>query len=216
MQPATRRRIFRWLLRTSAAALIAAVPFALLVRGALLASSAWGWHAWLAVAFGGLLAALATSAEMWWMLRRLAVARSFRAVGLRVALPLVAGFCAFSLLYLSASNAKTAEIREAWTRLHPILRLAVGTVRIVDTSLVVTDIERRPISYAAMQLPRPIDSLHYLQADGTVHALDLRTGGRGALRNGLVRLYFEVLGFDTLRHRGTADHLHVRLPEMQG
>jgi hypothetical protein len=32
------------------------------------------------------------------------------------------------------------------------------------------------------------------------------------LRNGLVRLYFEALGFRTLRHVGTADHLHVALP----
>jgi len=127
----------------------------------------------------------------------------------------VGAFCAFSLLYLSASNAKSLEIREAYARLHPILRLAVGTVRLVDTRLMVTDIERIPISYAAMQLARPVHSLHYAQDDGTVHALDLRTGGRGALRNGLVRLYFEVLGFETLRHVGTADHLHVRLPEVQ-
>jgi hypothetical protein len=130
--------------------------------------------------------------------------------------PLVGVFCAFSLLYLSASNTKSAEIRAAYARLHPILRLAVGTVRLVDTRLVVTDIERIPISYAAMQLARPVHSLHYAQDDGTVHALDLRTGGRGALRNGLVRFYFELLGFETLRHVGTADHLHVRLPEVQG
>jgi len=215
MQRATRRRVLWWLLRISAAGAIAAAPFCLLVRGALLASAAWGCHAWLAVAFGALLAALAISAAAWWMLRRLAIARSFRAIALRVALPLVGAFCAFSLLYLSARTRnppRSARPTRGCT--DPPPRRRHGAHR--RHELVVTDIERRPISYAAMQLPRPLHSLHYLQDDGTVHALDLRTGGRGALRNGLVRLYFEVLGFDTLRHRGTADHLHVRLPEVQG
>jgi hypothetical protein len=78
----------------------------------------------------------------------------------------------------------------------------------------VTDIERGPTSYAAMRLPQPARSQHYRQKDGTVHAIDLRTQGRGTLRNGLVRLYFELLGFETVRHVGTADHLHVRLPEV--
>jgi len=213
MDRATKRRMARWLLRILAAGLLVALPFALLVRGALVASAAWRWHAWLAVAFGALLAALAVSVVAWWTLRRLSMRPSFRTVATRVGLPLVIVFCSFSLLYLSGSNAKSAEIREAYPRLHPILRLAVGTVRLVDTRIVVTDVERGPTSYAAMRLPRPTNSFHYRQKDGTVHAIDLRTEGRGALRNGLVQLYFELLGFETVRHVGTADHLHVRLPE---
>jgi hypothetical protein len=204
----------RWLLRSLATGLLLALPFALLVRGALVASARWGWHAWVAVAFGGLLAALAVSTLAWWTLRRLSMRPSFRSVATRVGLPLVIVFCSFSLLYLSGSNAKSAQIREAYPQLHPVLRLAVGTVRLVDTRIVVTDIERGPTSYAAMRLPRPTTSQHYRQKDGTVHAIDLRTQGRGTLRNGLVRLYFELLGFDTVRHVGTADHLHVRLPEV--
>jgi hypothetical protein len=213
MEPATKRRMARWLLRMLAAGFLLALPFALLVRGALVASASWGWHAWLAVAFGALLAAFAVSALAWWTLRRLRIQPSFRTVATRVGLPLVILFCSFSLLYLSGSNAKSAQIREAYPLLHPILRLAVGTVRLVDTRIVVTDIERGPSSYAAMRLPRPTRSFHYRQKDGTVHAIDLRTEGRGTLRNGLVRLYFELLGFETIRHVGTADHLHVRLPE---
>jgi len=213
MDRATKRWIARWLLRVLAAGLLAALPFTLLVRGALVASARWGWHAWLAVAFGALLAALAVSVLAWWTLRRLSLRPSFRTVAIRVGLPLVIVFCSFSLLYLSGSNAKSAGIREAYPRLHPILRLAVGTVRLVDTRIVVTDIERGPTSYAAMRLPRPTQSFHYRQKDGTVHAIDLRTEGRGSLRNGLVQLYFELLGFETVRHVGTADHLHVRLPE---
>lgn len=213
MDRSTRRRLVRWGLRSSAALLLAALPFALLVRGALVARASFGWHAWLAVAFGALLAALASSAIAWATLRKLSVRASFRSVTTRLALPLVLVFCGSALLYLSGSNAKSAGIREAYPRLHPILRLAVGTVRLVDHRIVVTDIERGPTSYAAMRLPRPIGSLHYRQKDGTVHAIDLRTEGRGPLRNGLVRLYFELLGFETVRHVGTADHLHVCLPE---
>jgi len=32
------------------------------------------------------------------------------------------------------------------------------------------------------------------------------------VKNRLVQLYFWCLGFGTLRHVGTADHLHVELP----
>ena len=44
-----------------------------------------------------------------------------------------------------------------------------------------------------------------------VHAVDLRTRGRGVIRNRVVQLYFWSMGFSTLRHVGTADHLHVQL-----
>jgi len=138
------------------------------------------------------------------------------ALATRAVLPTVAVFCASSLFYLSGTNAKSPEIRAAYPCLHPVLRLAVGTLRLLDPRIVLTDIDRGPSSYAAMRLPRLPASSHYRQADGTVHAIDLRTAGRGTLRNGLVRLYFEVLGFETLRHVGTADHLHVRLPELTG
>lgn len=213
MERATKRRILRFLLRTLVAGLVLALPFGLLVRGALVASASWGWHAWVAVGFGALLAALALSALTWWTLRKLSLEPSFRTVATRVGLPLVTVFCCFSLLYLSGSNAKSSAIREAYPHLHPVLRLAVGTVRLLDAGIVVTDIERGPTSYAAMRLPRPTRSFHYRQKDGTVHAIDLRTEGRSALRNRLVQLYFELLGFETVRHFGTADHLHVRLPE---
>jgi hypothetical protein len=215
MDPDPRRRLAGWGLRVAAAAALLALPFYLLVRGVLLASARWGWNAWLAVAFGMLLAALATSSIAWWAQRRLALGISFRALATRVALPLVAVFCAFSLLHLSRANAKTPEVREAWGMLHPALRLAVGTLRLLDGRIVLTDIERGPTDYAAMRLPRPEHSFHYCQEDGTVHAIDLRTEGRGAVRNGLVRAYFELLGFETTRHVGTADHLHVRLPDLR-
>jgi hypothetical protein len=65
-----------------------------------------------------------------------------------------------------------------------------------------------------MGLPARIESMHYEQSDGYVHAMDLRTKGREDWRNAAVELYFRAAGFETLRHVGTADHLHVALPLM--
>jgi hypothetical protein len=70
---------------------------------------------------------------------------------------------------------------------------------------------RQPEDYERMGLSTNGASLHYRQADGYAHAVDLRTRGRSPGRNILIRLYFEAMGFDTLRHVGTADHLHVSL-----
>jgi len=39
----------------------------------------------------------------------------------------------------------------------------------------------------------------------------LRTTGRGFIKNRGVQVYFWLMGFDTRRHVGTADHLHVEL-----
>src|SRR5262245_12254713 len=213
MHRSARLRLSGFGLRLCGAALLVALPFYLLVRGALLARAVWGWNAWLAVLFGAALAGAAASGTAWWTQRKLGLRISFGALATAV-LPAVAVFCSLSLVHLARHNAKTPEIQSAWTELHPALRLAVATLRLLDGHIVLTEIDRNPGSYAEMRLPRPVNSYHYLQADGTVHAIDLRTDGRGALRNGLVQLYFEVLGFETMRHIGTADHLHVRMPEV--
>lgn len=55
-------------------------------------------------------------------------------------------------------------------------------------------------------------ALHFRQPTGFVHAVDLRTNGRPKSVNLLVELYFVLMGFDVIRHVGTADHLHVALP----
>ena len=65
--------------------------------------------------------------------------------------------------------------------------------------------------YDAMNLAEKKRSLHYTQADGYVHALDLRTKGRSEAWNGWAKTYFELMGFRTLRHSGTEDHLHISL-----
>ena len=129
---------------------------------------------------------------------------------------LVVVYCAFGLVYLSGANANGDAVRAEYRSLHPHLRLAVGTLVLADGDLLVTDATRTVDDYAAMGLPPNQRSLHFEQSDGWAHAVDLRTTGRTGLRNALTRLYFEALGFETLRHVGTADHLHVSLPPPAG
>ena len=116
------------------------------------------------------------------------------------------------MIYFSSANAKSERVRAYYASLHPLLRVALSTLILADRDLVVTDLARGPESYAAMGLTPNDGSLHYLQRDGYTHAADLRTAGRGVLKNRLVQLYFWSMGFTTLRHVVTGDHLHVELP----
>ncbi len=71
---------------------------------------------------------------------------------------------------------------------------------------------RNPRRLERMGLQTMRRSLHYRQRDNYVHAVDLRTTGQSEWRNGLMPWYLQLVGFRTLRHVGTADHLHVSLP----
>lgn len=189
---------------------VIALPFVVLVRGAVFFYEHGHVPTWLALLVAGpLTVGLVTVYAS--RLSRALTGRS-RALLLAkwVALPLVVFYCGYSLLYLSRVNAKP-EVRAYYTSVHPLLRLALSTWILVDPDIVVTDMRRAREDYPRLRLPINETSLHYRQADGWVHAVDLRTAGRGGLRNLLVRAYFWAMGFDTLRHVGTADHLHVEL-----
>lgn len=192
--------------------LVLALPFWLLVRGSLLAQEMLGVNAWLALAIGAIAAELCLATTGWWIWRRLTGRDRFRAIGTRIVLPIVVGFCLYVLLWVSSPNVKSPEVRSLYGSVHPVLRVALGTVIVFDTDLVITDIGREPEDYRALGLPLLSQSLHYPQPGGWVHAVDLRTRSRGAVRNALLRGYFWGMGFDTLRHGGVADHLHVSLP----
>ena len=125
---------------------------------------------------------------------------------------LVAVYCGYALAYVSVANVKTSEVQATYTTLHPLLRLATSTLILADGDLVITDTAREQADYARMGLSMPLHSLHYRQADGWSHAIDLRTSGRAAWQNAWIETYFRAMGFRTLRHIGTADHLHVALP----
>lgn len=131
---------------------------------------------------------------------------------LNVCLTAMLCYSGFALFHLAVSNAKTEEIRSYYTSLHPFLRVAVKNLTIVDEDLVITDVQRTKAAYRDMGLPPRDYSLHFKQSTGFVHAVDIRTAGRSKITNLTVELYFILMGFQTIRHVGTADHLHVSLP----
>ncbi len=190
---------------------IVALPFVVLVRGAVFFYQHAQVPAWLAIPTAALLTVAVVTVYGSWLIHTL-TGRKKKAlvVAQWVALPLVVFYCGYSLLYLSRLNAKP-DVRAYYTSVHPLLRLALSTWILVDPNMVVTDMRRARIDYPRMKLPVNESSLHYRQGDGWVHAVDLRTVGRGWVKNRLVQAYFWAMGFDTLRHVGTADHLHVEL-----
>jgi len=128
-----------------------------------------------------------------------------------IALFLVLGYSVYGLFFLSNSNAKSSEVHAEFTKLHPIIRISVSTILFLDQELLITDSSRKPEDYKKMGLPSMKRSLHYKQSSGYTHAVDIRTKGRSNIRNKLLLWYFKLMGFNTLRHTGTEDHLHVSL-----
>lgn len=190
--------------------LILTAPFVVLIRGAVWLYQDHGFPTWLALLGAGAATLALLTAYGAVLSRRFTGRARLRMVAQWVAAPLVVGYCGYALLHLSRVNAKDERVRSVYTGTHPLLRVAVTTLILVDRDAVITDLARTPDDYQRMGLPTNRGSLHYRQADGWVHAVDLRT--RGAIRSLLVEWYFRAMGFATLRHTGTADHLHVSLP----
>jgi len=204
---ARRRRWKRWALGVPAGLLL---PFFVLVR-----LSTWlyldrGLNGWLAVGCSAAGAAFLLSGAVAILARRLGTRPGPWL--LNSTFVMLAAYTFYLLLYISAVNVKSSGIRDTYRHLHPVLRVTLSTFVILDRNAVVTDTARRPEDYRMMGLSVANRSSHYEQRDGYVHAIDLRTSDRSPGRNFLTRLYFEAMGFDTLRHVGTADHLHVSLP----
>jgi multisubunit Na+/H+ antiporter MnhB subunit len=138
-----------------------------------------------------------------------------RQVARWIAVPIAAAWCLSALFYLARVNAKSDQVHGYFLSVHPILRVALTTVVLVDPDLVITDAARVRADYRRMGLPVNDRTMHYVQRDGWVHAVDLRTQGRSEITNLAVQFYFWGMGFSTLRHVGTADHLHVQLQHVQ-
>ena len=187
------------------------LPFVVSVRTAVFLYL-HGWWASAAIAGGALLALAIVAVYATSLVRRVAGRARLATVTRWVAAPLVATWIIYALLYLASANAKSPSVRESYRSVHPVLRMALATVILADEQLVVTDMIRTPSDYTKMGLGINDRTMHYRQPDGWVHAVDLRTNGQGMVRSRLVQLYFWSMGFSTLRHVGTADHLHVQLP----
>jgi hypothetical protein len=198
-------------------ALIIALPFAVLVRGAVFIYKHGTSSVWVALIVAAFLSATVVTAYAVWLARKFTDkgGKSGRALIIPLAkwvgLPLVLFYCAYSLLYLASVNAKSEPVRAYYRSVHPLLRIGLSTLVLVDRDMLITDAGRLPEDYRRMGLPANSRTRHYRQADGWIHAIDLRTSGRGEIKNRGVQFCFWLMGFDTRRHVGTADHLHVEL-----
>jgi uncharacterized membrane protein YjfL (UPF0719 family) len=187
-----------------------ALPFLVYVRAAVYLYRS-GAHPWIAILVAALITCGIVSGFVILIARRFRRRARVPTMVKWAAMPIVFAWCVYAAFYLSRVNVKNDEVRAYYRSLHPILRVALSTIVLVDPDLVVTDMGRVRADYRRMGLPVNERTKHYLQPDGWVHAVDLRTRGRGVIRNRLVQLDFWSMGFSTLRHVGTADHLHVQL-----
>jgi H+/Cl- antiporter ClcA len=195
--------------------LMVLLPFFVLIRGSVWLYEQYQWPSWLALLamMGVVFVLLLIYVAMVYdairgpgrMTRRSIRFKSYLVLGLMLS------FVGYTLFNLSGQNAKGEAVRAEYTSLHPLLRLSVGTLVLIDSDLLVTDMSRSTHDYQAMGLPTLKHSLHYPQSDGYAHAMDLRTKDRSEFRNFLLATYFWLMGFNTLRHVGTADHLHVSI-----
>jgi hypothetical protein len=120
-------------------------------------------------------------------------------------------YVGWALVFVASENVKSEDVRAGYSSVHPLLRVASSALILADPAAVITDTGRTPEDYWLMGLSPNEASLHFEQGNGYVHAMDLRTIGRPEWRNRAVELAFWALGFHSLRHVGTADHLHVSL-----
>ena len=204
----------KYILRIIYLLLLLILPFVLLIRLAVWMYEQYAWNGWMALGvsiaatslvmllyFSLMYSKLTGKIGTWMAFKRRAYAAGF----------LVFSFAAYSLFYISGDNVKYEDVRTEYRQLHPILRLSVSTIMLVDRKLLMTDAARVPEDYEKMGLKTKQHSLHYQQKDGFTHAFDIRTNGRPEWANKTVEIYFRLMGFNTLRHVGTADHLHISL-----
>lgn len=195
--------------------LLLVLPFAFLIRGATYLHVHQEWPAVFCLAG----AAVATSLVMFIYFsvfygRLTGRFGNFDAMKRRalIAFLMVVIYAMHGILFFSSENLKSKALKQEMRSLHPILKLSVSTLVHLDKDLIITDAARQPEDYKKMGLPSTKNSLHYKQpSTNFTHAVDIRTKGRPEWINRTIQAYFALMGFNTLRHGGTADHLHVSL-----
>lgn len=195
--------------------LLIILPFLILIRGAVYLHNSSNYLPLVCIIGAGLFTILLIFSYLGFI-RNLLIVRDENSpsrLGRRmmIATSLVILYIVHGVFYLSAGNLKTKELTQEIREVHPIMRLAVSTLIHLDKKLIITDANRSPEDYRKMGLKQASHSLHYKQSTGYAHAMDIRTKGRPEWKNFLIRNYFRVMGFRTLRHIGTADHLHISL-----
>ncbi|NND71453.1 MAG: hypothetical protein HKN43_07730 [Rhodothermales bacterium] len=191
--------------------LILTLPFIMLLRISVSLYLNFGWNAWVALAAAGAATALLLTIYAAIVTGRLGGKPVFSINIARFAAAVVAAYCVYALVFISGSNTKSDSVQTTYRTLHPLIRMSVSTLILIDNDLVVTDTGRTREDYRRMGLPPREYSLHFEQQTGYVHAVDIRTIGIPEWQNLLVVGFFRAVGMNTLRHTGTADHLHVSL-----
>ncbi|WP_445665499.1 hypothetical protein [Fodinibius sp. AD559] len=202
----------RMLLSVFLGVLALVMPFLLLVRTSVFMYNTYQTSGWLALSIGCVATVLLLLLYGGVFVYKFGMGKKALKYIFRGILVLVAAYTFYGMLYYSSLNTKTEEIRSYYRSLHPIVRVALTTVTLADSDVVVTDIQRRPEDYHRMGLSENEQSLHYVQTSGYVHAVDVRTKGRARWKNWMFEYSFKLFGLSTIRHIGTADHLHVYLP----
>lgn len=188
------------------------LPFMILIRTSVFMYQQYQLNAWGALVLGCFATVFLLVFYVVFFIHRYGIGKSVMKFIVRGILVLVLAYTFYGMMYYSSLNTKTEQIQSHYRSLHPIMRVALTTITLTNSDLVVTDIQRNPQDYNRMELPENKQSLHYVQPTGYVHAVDLRTKDRAAWKNWVLRLSFDLVGLSTLRHSGTADHLHVYLP----
>lgn len=206
---------FSWkmlVLKVTVIGLALVLPFVILIRSSIFFYNVYHLNGWLSLTVGCLITILLLGVYAVFFTYRWGLGkRTFNYI-IRGAMLLVLAYTFYGGMYYSSLNTKSEQIQSYYRSLHPIMRVALTTITLADDDLMVTDIQRNPEDYNRMGLPENEQSLHYLQPNGYVHAVDLRTRGTAAWKNGFLQFSFNVVGLSTIRHHGTADHLHVYLP----
>ena len=212
---ARRTRLRTLPLRAARAAAIGTVlallPFALLIRGGVFAYQEWALGTWPALLLAAAATALLLGLYAWGVSHRMGAGKGLKKLFTRGAVAVGVAYVGYALVFVASANVKSEDVRSEYSAIHPLLRVASSALILVDPASVITDAGRTAEDYWLMGLPPNEASLHFEQDDGFVHALDLRTIGRPEWRNRAVEVAFWALGFHSLRHVGTADHLHVSL-----
>jgi len=194
--------------------LIIVLPFFILIRGSAFIHNNYDLGPWVSLGGGAMITATILFIYMTFIYRRFTKkfgdSDNLKRRSL-FALALVVLYCGYGLFFISSDNFKNPDLRSEISELHPLLRMGVSTFILVDKDMIITDASRVPEDYRKMGLKTARNSLHYKQKDGYAYAIDLRTNNRNEIRNKAMQLYFNILGFNTLRHVGTGDHLHISL-----
>ena len=201
-------RLVKWAVL---AVVLAVLPFLLLIRGGVFAYHQWDLAPWLALALSATVTTLLLALYALLASRRIGAGKGLTKLMTRAAALLACAYVVYSVMFVAGGNVKSPEVRAEYTALHPLLRLGASALILADPDAVITDAGRTPDFYRRLGLPPNESSLHFEQESGFVHALDLRTIGRPEWRNRAAEIVFRAMGFHTLRHVGTADHLHVSL-----